>query len=103
VQAARLSGQSGIKILLLEVLPNIREAIFIEFTLRLGYAFFSVATLSFLGLGIQPPSADWGLAIADSYGFLTSGYWWIVVFNSAAIISLVLSVNLLAEAMGAFE
>lgn len=103
VQAARLSGQSGIKTLLLEVLPNIREAIFIEFTLRLGYAFFSVATLSFLGLGIQPPSADWGLAIADSYGFLTSGYWWIVVFNSAAIISLVLSVNLVAEAMGAFE
>jgi peptide/nickel transport system permease protein len=97
VQAARLSGQSGFSIVLFEILPNIREAVLIEFTLRLGFAFFSVATLSFLGLGIQPPSADWGLSIADSYGFLTSGYWWIVAFNSVAIVSLVASVNLIAQ------
>jgi peptide/nickel transport system permease protein len=82
-------------------LPNIRETILIEFTLRLGFAFFSVATLSFLGLGIQPPSADWGLAIADSYGFLTSGYWSIVTFNSIAIVSLVASVNLIARSFDA--
>lgn len=99
VQAARLSGQSGFGIVFFEILPNIREAVLIEFTLRLGFAFFSVATLSFLGLGIQPPSADWGLSIADSYGFLTSGYWWIVTFNSIAIVSLVASVNLIAPAL----
>ena len=96
IQAARLSGQSGFGIVFFEILPNIRETVLIEFTLRLGFAFFSVATLSFLGLGIQPPSADWGLSIADSYGFLTSGYWWIVTFNSLAIVSLVASVNLVA-------
>ncbi|TGV68959.1 ABC transporter permease, partial [Mesorhizobium sp. M00.F.Ca.ET.158.01.1.1] len=66
-------------------------------------AFFSIATLSFLGLGIQPPSADWGLAIADGYGFLTGGKWWVVVFNSAAIISLVMATNLIAQGIGAFE
>ncbi|MBX5204075.1 ABC transporter permease [Rhizobium sp. NZLR1] len=98
VQAARLSGQSGFGIVFFEILPNIRDTVLIEFTLRLGFAFFSVATLSFLGLGIQPPSADWGLSIADSYGFLTSGYWWIVAFNSAAIVSLVASVNLISKA-----
>ncbi|WP_246707359.1 hypothetical protein [Mesorhizobium sp. NZP2077] len=47
--------------------------------------------VGFLGLGIQPPSADWGLAIADGYGFLTGGKWWVVVFNSAAIISLAMA------------
>lgn len=64
---------------------------------------FSIATLSFLGLGIQPPSADWGLAVADGYGFLTGGKWWVVIFNSAAIVSLVMATNLIAQGMGAFE
>ncbi|MER9074211.1 hypothetical protein NKH80_15530 [Mesorhizobium sp. M0904] len=88
---------------LLSVHPNIRETILIEFVTRLGYAFFSIATLSFLGLGIQPPSADWGLAVADGYGFLTGGKWWVVVFNSGAIVSLVVATNLIAQGIGAFE
>ncbi|PLP59401.1 ABC transporter permease [Mesorhizobium loti] len=103
VSAARLAGESSIGIMLFEILPNVRETILVELITRLGYAFFSIATLSFLGLGIQPPSADWGLAIADGYGFLTGGKWWIVVFNSGAIISLVIAVNLIAQGMGAFE
>lgn len=103
VSAARLAGESSIGIMLFEILPNVRETILVELITRLGYAFFSIATLSFLGLGIQPPSADWGLAIADGYGFLTGGKWWIVVFNSGAIISLVMAANLIAQGMGAFE
>lgn len=103
VSAARLAGDSSIGIMLFEILPNVRETILVELITRLGYAFFSIATLSFLGLGIQPPSADWGLAIADGYGFLTGGKWWIVVFNSGAIISLVMAANLIAQGMGAFE
>ncbi|MER8600933.1 hypothetical protein NKH09_24095 [Mesorhizobium sp. M1339] len=75
----------------------------LERVTRLGYAFFSIATLSFLGLGIQPPSADWGLAVADGYGFLTGGKWWVVVFNSGAIVSLVMATNLIAQGIGAFE
>lgn len=103
VSAARLAGESPLGIMFLEILPNIRETILIELVTRLGYAFFSIATLSFLGLGIQPPSADWGLAIAEGYGFLTGGKWWIVVFNSGAIISLVMATNLVAQGIGAFE
>lgn len=103
VSAARLAGESSIGIMLFEILPNVRETILVELITRLGYAFFSIATLSFLGLGIQPPSADWGLAIAEGYGFLTGGKWWIVVFNSGAIISLVMAANLIAQGMGAFE
>lgn len=103
VSAARLGGESSLAIMILEILPNIRETILIELVTRLGYAFFSIATLSFLGLGIQPPSADWGLAVAEGYGFLTGGKWWVVVFNSAAIVSLVMATNLIAQGTGAFE
>ncbi|RUV35941.1 ABC transporter permease [Mesorhizobium sp. M7A.F.Ca.MR.148.00.0.0] len=103
VSAARLGGEGPLAIMFLEILPNIRETILIELVTRLGYAFFSIATLSFLGLGIQPPSADWGLAVADGYGFLTGGKWWVVVFNSAAIVSLVMATNLIAQGIGAFE
>lgn len=103
VSAARLGGENAFAIMVLEILPNIRETILIELVTRLGYAFFSIATLSFLGLGIQPPSADWGLSVADSYGFLTGGKWWGVVFNSAAIVSLVMATNLIAQGVGAFE
>ncbi|MET2829565.1 ABC transporter permease [Mesorhizobium shangrilense] len=103
VSAARLAGEGPLGIMFLEILPNVRETILIELVTRLGYAFFSIATLSFLGLGIQPPSADWGLAIAEGYGFLTGGKWWIVVFNSGAIISLVMATNLVAQGIGAFE
>jgi peptide/nickel transport system permease protein len=103
VNAARLGGEGAISIMFLEILPNIRQTIVIELIVRLGYAFFSVATLSFLGLGIQPPSADWGVTIAESYGFLTGGMWWVIVFNSAAIISLVFGTNLIAESLGTFD
>lgn len=103
VSAARLGGENSLAIMVLEILPNIRETILIELVTRLGYAFFSIATLSFLGLGIQPPSADWGLAVAEGYGFLTGGKWWVVVFNSGAIVSLVMATNLIAQGVGAFE
>ncbi|WP_217571464.1 ABC transporter permease [Mesorhizobium sp. GbtcB19] len=103
VSAARLGGENAFAIMVLEILPNIRETILIELVTRLGYAFFSIATLSFLGLGIQPPSADWGLAVAEGYGFLTGGKWWVVVFNSGAIVSLVMATNLIAQGVGAFE
>ncbi|SCB44204.1 ABC transporter permease [Rhizobium multihospitium] len=103
VSAARLSGEGAVSIMVCEILLNIAQVILIEGIVRLGYAFFTVATLSFLGLGIQPPSTDWGLAIAENYGFLTSGMWWIVTFNAAAIVSLVIATNLIADGLGAFD
>ena len=63
-----------------EILPNVLPPIVVEVTVRLGYAIFSVATLSFIGFGIQPPSPDWGIAIAENYG-LIGGYWWTVLFD----------------------
>ena len=50
-----------------EILPNVLQPVIVEFTVRLGYAIFTIATLSFLGLGIQPPSPDWGLQVSEKY------------------------------------
>jgi peptide/nickel transport system permease protein len=104
VAAARLRDEHALYILFAEVLPNVIPPIMVEATIRLGYAVFTVATLSFIGFGIQPPSADWGLAISENYGLITGGIWWTVLFNALAIASLVLGVNFISEGIhDAFE
>jgi peptide/nickel transport system permease protein len=99
VAAARLRGENAVHIMFAEVLPNIIPPIFVELTVRLGYAIFTVATLSFLGVGLQPPSPDWGLAISENYGLIGGGYWWTVLFDALAIGSLVVGVNLVADGL----
>jgi peptide/nickel transport system permease protein len=97
VAAANLRGETSLHILFIEILPNVMPPILVETTVRLGYAIFTVASLSFLGLGIQPPSPDWGLSISQNYGLIGGGYWWTVLFYALAIGSLVVGVNLTAE------
>lgn len=97
VQAALLRSESAAYILAREILPNITGTIVVEATVRLGYAIFATATLSFLGLGVQPPTPDWGLSIYESYGLISGGFWWPVLFPALAIASLVISINLIAE------
>ncbi len=99
VQSAKLRGENGIYIMGLEILPNITGPIVVEFTVRIGYAIFTIATLSFLGVGIQPPTPDWGLMVADEYQLIIGGYWWVTVAPAVAIASLVISVNLIADAL----
>jgi peptide/nickel transport system permease protein len=70
----------------------------VEMTVRLGYAIFFVASLSFIGFGIQPPSADWGIAIAENYSLIGS-YWWTILFDAAATASLIIGVNLVADGL----
>jgi len=80
-----------------EILPNVLPPILVEFTVRIGYAIFTVATLSFLGLGPPPPTPDWGADIAANYGVISAGYWWETLFPALAIASLVVAVNLIAD------
>lgn len=103
VAAARLRGERGPRIMVAEILPNITAPILVEGTIRLGYAIFAAATLAFLGLGIQDPSPDWGLAIANGRAYLQIA-WWMVLFPAAALATLVVSVNLVADGLRrAFE
>jgi len=99
VQSAKLRGESGPYIMTREILPNITGPIVVEFTVRIGYAVFTIATLSFLGVGIQPPAPDWGLMVADEYQLIIGGYWWVTVVPAVAIASLVIAVNLVADAL----
>jgi peptide/nickel transport system permease protein len=99
VAAARLRGESSLYIMFVEILPNVLGPIMVEFTVRLGYAVFTIVTLSFLGFGIPPPSSNWGLEIATNYGVLTAGYWWEVLFDALAIATLVIGVNMIANSI----
>jgi peptide/nickel transport system permease protein len=104
VGAAQLRRENSFHIMFVEILPNILPPILVETTVRLGYAIFTVATLSFLGFGIQPPSADWGLSISTNYGMISAGAWWTVMFDGLAIASLVVGLNLVADGIqGAFD
>lgn len=101
VTSARLRGEGGLFVMLREILPNIRPTILVEYTVRIGYAVFTVATLSFLGAGIKPPSPDWGLAVADNYQLIQSGQWWGTLFPALAIASVVIATNLVADSIEA--
>jgi len=99
LSSARLLGEKPAHIMAVEVLPNVLPVVLVEFTVRLGYAVFTVATLSFLGFGVQPPTPDWGADIAANYGVLPAGYWWETLFPALAIASLVVAVNLVTDSI----
>lgn len=100
VAASQLSGERAPYVMFVEILPNVMGPIIVETTVRLGYAIFAVAGLTFLGFGVRPPSPDWALQIADNYTLLGAGtYSWTVLFPGLAIISLVVAVNLVADGL----
>ncbi len=102
VEAARLRGERGPYVMLVEILPNITSPILVEGTVRLGYAVFTAGTLAFLGFGSQPPSPDWGLTIAQERAFVQVA-WWTVIFPAVALGSLVVAINLVSDGLrGAF-
>ena len=98
VAAARLRGATGVNIMLTEILPNIGGPIVVEATVRVGYAIFAVAGLSFLGLGVPPPSANWGAMINETRLYLPVNPT-IVLAPTLAIGSLVVAVNLVADGL----
>jgi peptide/nickel transport system permease protein len=99
LDSARLLGENRAYIMFVEVLPNVLPVVLVEFTVRLGYAIFAVASLSFLGFGVQPPTPDWGADISANYGVLPAGYWWMTLFPALAIASLVIAINLVTDSI----
>jgi len=96
VAAARLRGDSAPYVMLAEILPNITGPIAVEGTVRLGYAIFAAATLSFLGVGLQIPSPDWGLTVAVERVNLAVNPW-TVLGAAIALATVVVAVNLVAD------
>jgi peptide/nickel transport system permease protein len=100
VEVARLRGDSGSYIMVAEILPNLSALAVAEVTVRLAAAIFAAATLSFLGLGIQQPSPDWGLSVALGRVFLQTAPW-IVLFPALALATLVVAATAVADGLRA--
>jgi ABC-type dipeptide/oligopeptide/nickel transport system permease subunit len=98
VTAERSLGASDGELMLRTILPNCLAPIFVQATLGIGDAILSSAALSFLGLGAQPPTPEWGLMIASAKDFVTSA-WWIVTFPGIAILLVVLGFNLVGDTL----
>jgi ABC-type dipeptide/oligopeptide/nickel transport system permease subunit len=98
VEAAKVVGQSNPVIIISEILPNIFHSILVLGTLRMGSMIITEASLSFLGLGIQPPTPAWGSMVADGRDHLVTS-WWIATLPGLAILVLVLSINLFGEGL----
>ena len=98
VEAAKVVGQSNLAIIISEILPNIFHSILVLGTLRMGSLIIAEASLSFLGLGIQPPTPAWGSMVADGRDYLVTS-WWISTLPGLTILLLVLSINLFGEGL----
>ena len=99
VLAARLSGNSEARIVLGQVLANIMPIMIVQMSLTMGYAILNAAGLSFIGLGVRPPTAEWGIMVAEGAAFMVSGEWWIAFFPGAALMIAVFCFNLLGDGL----
>lgn len=97
VQAARLSGNSDWRLLLTQVVPNIMPIMAVQMSLTMGYAILNAAGLSFIGLGVRPPTPEWGIMVAEGASFIVSGEWWVAFFPGVALMTAVFCFNLLGD------
>jgi ABC-type dipeptide/oligopeptide/nickel transport system permease subunit len=98
VEAARALGASGRHIMLREILPNILSPVIVVATIRMAHVIILEASLSFLGLGVQPPTASWGAMVADGRAFILES-WWVSTFPGLAILVLVLAINVASQGL----
>jgi peptide/nickel transport system permease protein len=98
VEAARLRGESSLYIMFREILPNVLPPLAVEASMRFSYAIFLVASLGFLGLGVQPPSPDWGLMVGEARNFFSQAQWALLA-PAGAIALLVVGVGFLSDGL----
>jgi peptide/nickel transport system permease protein len=99
VEAARLSGNSDWRILTFQILPNVLPILVVQMSLTMGYAILNAAGLSFIGLGVRPPTPEWGIMVAEGAQFMVSGEWWNATFPGAALMLAVFCFNLLGDGL----
>ncbi len=97
VEAARACGDSHISVVLRFLLPNVLPAMAVQISLNLGWAILNSAGLSFIGLGVKPPTPEWGIMVAEGARFISTGKWWLVAFPGLALMLTVLCFNLLGD------
>lgn len=99
VQAAKLSGNSDLRVLAGHIFPNALPPMMVQISLNMGWAILNAAGLSFIGLGVRPPTPEWGILVAEGANFIVSGEWWLAMFPGAALMIAVFTFNLLGDAL----
>src|SRR5215468_9841993 len=99
VEAARLSGNGDLRILGFQILPNVFPILAVQMSLTMGYAILNAAGLSFIGLGVRPPTPEWGIMVAEGAADMVSGEWWIAFFPGLALMVAVFCFNLLGDGL----
>ena len=99
VLAARLSGIGDGRILATQLFPNILPPLMVQISLNMGWAILNAAGLSFIGLGVRPPDAEWGIMVAEGATYIVSGEWWLALFPGFALMLAVFCFNLLGDGL----
>ncbi len=99
IEAARIAGYGETRILFTQILPNIMPIMVVQISLTMGYAILNAAGLSFIGLGVRPPTAEWGIMVSDGANFIQNGQWWIAAFPGIVLMLAVFCFNLLGDGL----
>ncbi|MGQ0510148.1 MAG: ABC transporter permease [Betaproteobacteria bacterium] len=99
VEAARLAGNSDLRTLALHVFPNVLPPMMVQISLNMGWAILNAAGLSFIGMGVRPPEAEWGIMVAEGATYIISGEWWVALFPGAVLMLAVFTFNLLGDGL----
>jgi ABC-type dipeptide/oligopeptide/nickel transport system permease subunit len=99
IEAARSLGAGPWRIMFVDILPNVMAQVIVFATLLIPLAIVAEASLSFLGVGVPPPTSDWGAMISDSAGYFQYGYWWYLLFPSVALLITTLAFNIFGDSV----
>ncbi|MEM6660708.1 MAG: ABC transporter permease [Pseudomonadota bacterium] len=98
-RAAKLSGNSDLRVLAMHIFPNALPPMMVQVSLNMGWAILNAAGLSFIGLGVRPPTPEWGIMVAEGANFIVSGEWWLAVFPGLWLMMAVFTFNLLGDGL----
>jgi len=99
VEAARMGGNGSLMVLINHIIPNILPPMMVQASLNMGWAILNAAGLSFIGLGVRPPTPEWGIMVSEGASYIISGEWWAFMFPGAALVLAVFSFNMLGDGL----
>jgi len=99
VQAARLAGNTDLRILAMHIFPNTLPPMMVQISLNMGWAILNAAGLSFIGLGVRSPTPEWGIMVAEGANFVVSGEWWLAIFPGLALMAAVFTFNMMGDGL----
>jgi peptide/nickel transport system permease protein len=97
--AARLSGNSHLRTLAFHIYPNALPPMMVQVSLNMGWAILNAAGLSFIGLGVRPPTPEWGIMVAEGANYIISGHWWVALFPGLWLLLAVFTFNLMGDGL----